>query len=120
MRILYTITISLTLLFAGILPAAARPDEQSRVNELIELSTAYRFTDIHKSITTIDEALAIAQKIDYKAGIAECYLKKGQYLFNNGSQKESGENLQKAADLFKQIDEKDKYAVCLKELGDYY
>jgi len=108
------------ILFLDFTPGIANPDEQSKVNELIELSTAYRFTDIHKSIATIDEALTKAQKIDYKAGIAECYLKKGQYLFNNGSQKESGENLQKAADIFKQIDAKDKYAIGLKELADYY
>ncbi|MCW3126732.1 MAG: family 3 adenylate cyclase, partial [Bacteroidetes bacterium] len=108
------------LLFVGFTPTKANGDEQSKVNELIELSTAYRFSDIHKSITTVEEALAIAQKIDYKQGIAECYLKKGQYLSNKGSQAESGENLQKAADLFKSIEKKDKYAVCLKELADYY
>jgi class 3 adenylate cyclase/tetratricopeptide (TPR) repeat protein len=120
MRVFYTFLIFLSaLLFTGF-AAKATPDEQSKVNQLIELSTAYRFSDINKSISTIDEALGIAQKIDYKAGIAECYLKKGQYLFNNGSQKESGENLQKAADIFKKIDSKGKYAICLKELADYY
>jgi len=120
MRVLYVILMLLSaFVFAGT-PAQARPDEQSKVNELIELSTAYRFSDINKSISTIDEALSIAQKIDFKAGIAECYLKKGQYLFNSGSQRESGENLQKAADIFKKIDSKGKYAVCLKELADYY
>ena len=120
MRIFYSIAFFALLFFTGFVSVAARTDDQSRVNQLIELSTAYRFTDINKSITTIDEALALAQKIDYKAGIAECYLKKGQYLFNNGNQKESGESLQKAADIFKAIDAKGKYAVCLKELGDYY
>ena len=121
MKILYTLLICFVIaFFPGSISAKTTSDEQSRVNELIELSTAYRFTDIHKSITTIDEALIIAEKIDYKAGIAECYLKKGQYLFNNGSQKESGENLQKAADIFKKIDEKANYAICLKELADYY
>ena len=121
MRVIYTFLICLTVLvFPGYISGKSGSDEQSKVNELIELSTAYRFSDIHRSITTIDEALAIAQKIDYKAGIAQCYLKKGQYLFNNGSQKASGENLQKAADLFKQIDEKGNYALCLKELADYY
>ena len=121
MRVIYTIFIVvLACAFMGFTPGRNSGDEQSKVNELIELSTAYRFSDIHKSITTIDQAMAIAQKIDYKGGIAECYLKKGQYLFNNGSQKESGENLQKAADIFKKIDAKGKYAVCLKELADYY
>jgi adenylate cyclase len=119
MRILYSI-IFLILFSAGFVSGAAKPDEQSKVNQLVELSTAYRFTDINKSISTIDEAMALAQKIDFKAGIAECYLKKGQYLFNNGNQKESGENLQKAADIFMQIEAKGKYALCLKELGDYY
>lgn len=120
MRVLYTFLIFLSALVFPVLAVNAHPDEQSKVNQLIELSTAYRFSDIHKSIATIDEALVIAQKIDFKSGIAECYLKKGQYLFNNGSQKESGENLQKAADIFKKIDERGKYAVCLKELADYY
>ena len=120
MRVFYAFWICLSaLVFMGF-AAKATPDEQSKVNQLIELSTAYRFSDINKSISTIDEALVIAQKIDFKAGIAECYLKKGQYLFNSGSQKESGENLQKAADIFRKIDSKDKYAVCLKELADYY
>jgi class 3 adenylate cyclase len=107
-------------MLSGLSPVQANPDEQSKVNELIEQSSAYRFSDINKSIATIDQALAIAQKLDYKAGIAECYLKKGQYLFNSGSQKESGENLQRAADIFKKIDKRDKYAVALKELADYY
>ena len=121
MRLFYTVIISICLLLSvGFTAGRVSGDEQSRVNQLIELSTAYRFSDIHKSITTIDQALIIAQKIDFKAGIAECYLKKGQYLFNNGSQKESGESLQKAADIFKKIESKGKYAVCLKELADYY
>ena len=121
MRIIYTLIIFFSvLIFTGFTTGNGSGDQQSKVNELIEMSTAYRFSDIHKSITTIDEALVIAQKIDFKAGIAECYLKKGQYLFNNGSQKESGESLQKAADIFKKIDAKGKYAVCLKELADYY
>jgi adenylate cyclase len=120
MRISCSIIFFVLLSFTGFDSIAAVTDDQSRVNQLIELSTAYRFTDINKSIATIDEALALAQKIDFRAGIAECYLKKGQYLFNNGNQKESGENLQKAADIFKQTDAKGKYALCLKELGDYY
>ena len=121
MRILYTfLIVSSVLIFTGFTTGKASSDEQTKVNELIELSTAYRFSDISRSINTIDSALTIAHKIDFKAGIAECYLKKGQYLFNSGSQKESGENLQKAADIFKKIDEKGKYAVCLKELADYY
>ena len=120
MRVLNTLICFVIVFFLGATPGKAKPDEQSKVNELIELSTAYRFSDINRSITTIDQALAIAQKIDFKAGIGECYLKKGQYLFNNGNQKESGENLQKAADIFKQIDSKGKYAICLKELADYY
>ena len=120
MKVLNTLVCFVILFFLGSTPGKANPDEQSKVNELIELSTAYRFSDINKSITTIDQALAIAQKIDYKAGIGLCYLKKGQYLFNNGNQKESGENLQKAADIFKQIDSKGNYAICLKELADYY
>lgn len=108
------------LSITGLNPLLANGDEQSKVSELIELSTAYRFSDINKSISTVDQALTIAQKIDYKQGIAECYLKKGQYLSNKGNQAESGENLHKAADLFKGIEKKDKYAVCLKELADYY
>lgn len=108
----------IVLLFAAY-AGKANGDEQSKVNELIEVSTAYRFSDIHKSLTTIDEALAIAQKIDYKQGIARCYLKKGQYLSNAGVLKESGENLEKAAALFKSIDKRNEYAVCLKELADY-
>lgn len=120
MKIFYSLILFILLFFTGFVSIAAGTDEQSRVNQLIELSTTYRFTDINKSITTIDEALALAQKIDFKAGIAECYLKKGQYLFNNGNQKESGENLQKAADIFKRLNAKGKYALCLKELGDYY
>ncbi len=108
----------IVLLFAAY-AGKANGDEQSKVNELIEVSTAYRFSDIHKSLTTIDEALAIAQKLDYKQGIARCYLKKGQYLSNAGALKESGENLQKAADLFKSIEKRNEYAICLKELADY-
>ena len=121
MRLFYSVVFASTFIFLlGYHTAFAKPDEQSKVNQLIELSTAYRFSDIHRSIATIDDALLLAQKIEYKAGIAECYLKKGQYLFNNGSQKESGESLKKAADLFKEIDIKDKYAISLKELADYY
>ena len=121
MRLFYALfTGFLIVLLLGYTPVQGKPDEQSKVNQLIEVSTAYRFSDINRSIATIDEALLLAQKIDYKAGIAECYLKKGQYLFNNGSQKESGESLKKAADLFKEIDIKDKYAISLKELADYY
>jgi adenylate cyclase len=121
MRLICTLFISIALLLSPSLTSGkAGADEQSKVNELIELSTAYRFSDINKSIATIDDALAIAKKIDFKGGIAECYLKKGQYLFNSGNQTESGSNLQKAADIFKQIDSKDKYAICLKELADYY
>jgi adenylate cyclase len=121
MRVICTLLIGLTIFaFLGSASGKAGSDEQSKVNELVDLSTAYRFSDIHRSIATVDEALAIAEKIDFKAGIAECYLKKGQYLFNNGNQKESAENLRKAADIFKSIDVKGKYAICLKELADYY
>lgn len=115
----YVTLICLIVLIFSAFTGRANSDEQSKVNELIEVSTAYRFSDIHKSLTTIDQALAIAQKIDYKQGIARCYLKKGQYLSNAGALKESGENLQKAADLFKSIDKRSEYAVCLKELADY-
>ncbi len=121
MRVFCTLIIFfVTMLLLGAPSVKSTGDEQSKVNELIDLSTAYRFSDIHKSISTIDDALAIARKLGYKEGIAECYLKKGQYLSNNGSEKESGENLQKAADIFKSIEKKDKYATALKELADYY
>lgn len=110
----------LIILLLAVYTGKANGDEQSKVNELIEVSTAYRFSDIHKSLTTIDEALAIAQKLDYKQGIARCYLKKGQYLSNAGTLKESGENLEKAAVLFKSIDKRNEYAICLKELADYH
>ena len=121
MRVFYPHFICISLLFfMGCGSVSAIGDEQSKVNELIQLSTAYRFSDINKSITTIDAALLAAQKIDYKQGVAECYLKKGQYLSNNGNPKESAESLDIASGLFKKIGNKGKYALCLKELADYY
>ena len=121
MKLIYSLSVALTVvLFMGFSLSASNSDQQSKVNELIDMSVAYRFSDINKSISTVDEALTIAEKIGYKEGIAECYLKKGQYLCNRGNQKESSENLQKAAALFKEIDNKDKYALALKELADYY
>jgi adenylate cyclase len=120
-KIAYTILGSIiVLLFFGFTQGVSTTDDQSRVNELIEVSRANRFTDLSKSLANIDEALTIARKIDYKAGIAACYLHKGQYLYNSSKIKESVTNLELAANIFKNIDNKTQYATCLKEMADCY
>lgn len=101
------------------LSVAAKEDTYSRVKQLLEMSAAYRYTDMDKAIVEVNKALELSTAIGYKEGMADACLKKGQYLFNQGKHEESNVYLYKAAGLFKQFNE-NKYALSLKELADNY
>ncbi len=107
------------LAVVAFLSVSAKEDNYSKVKQLVEMSAAYRYTDMGKAVVEIDKALELSTAIGYKEGMADAYLKKGQYLFNQGKHEESNVCLYKAAGLFKQFNE-NKYALCLKELADNF
>ncbi|MFN8276618.1 MAG: tetratricopeptide repeat protein [Chitinophagales bacterium] len=119
----FTIVLSLALMILlGSVRATAMPaeDEQSKVSQQIEMANAFRYSDFEKAKSHLDEALAIAQRINYKSGIAESYWKLGQLQYNKGLLEESRTNLEKALQIYRQSGNKINYASVLKDLCDYY
>ena len=51
-------------------------DNSDKVNRFLSLSLAYRFYNLDSALICCDNALAIAQKINYQEGVAESYYKK--------------------------------------------
>lgn len=100
--------------------AQSGSDEQSKVTHLLDLANAYKFTEFEKARGNIDEALAIATRINFKDGMALSYWRKGQLLYNNGQLQESKEMLERAAQAYRQLENKEKYAYVMKDLCDYY
>jgi tetratricopeptide (TPR) repeat protein len=98
-----------------------RKEDTNKVNTLNEL--AYEFTnnaDPQKSLRFANQAISLAEKINYKKGKALAFLRLGvSYAWHNNFA-EAGKNFNTALILYQEIGDKNRIAQIYNELGGNY
>lgn len=95
--------------------------DTSKVNALNEL--AYEFTvnaDSQKSIQFANQAISLAEKINYKKGKALAFLRIGVCFGRHNNVAESNKNLNTALKLYQEIGDKNRIAQIYNQLGGNY
>lgn len=95
-------------------------EDTSKVNILNNLFTQYEFLDSEKAKTSLDEAFALAKKIDYKKGLAVTYGNLGDFAENHADYTEALKHYLTSFDLFKKIEDKRALARAFNRIGVVY
>ena len=90
------------------------------VDILIQRAQVLRGRNIGQSIALLEDALSIAQQIDYKKGIALVIRDKAACAFVQKHYKRALTGYSEALQFFKDLDDKDGQLSCLTELGSIY
>ncbi len=94
--------------------------DTTRVNVLNALSKELSHTNLDSAILIATDAKTLAEKIDYKPGLALAYKYIGMGYYLQGKYKETVLSWQQAADLFKSIGDKKGVANMLGNQGAAY
>ncbi len=99
---------------------ASNINDTTRVNVLNTLSKELSHTNLDSAILMATEAKTLAEKIDYKPGLALAYKYIGMGYYLQGKYKETVLSWQQAASLFKSIGDKKGVANMLGNQGAAY
>lgn len=96
-------------------------DDTNKVNTLNKLAYEVTFTaDYEKSFRFANEAISLAEKINYKQGKALAFFRKGICYGWHGNFADGNKELNTALKLYQEIGDKSRIARVYGELGDNY
>ncbi|HTJ53268.1 MAG TPA: tetratricopeptide repeat protein, partial [Cyclobacteriaceae bacterium] len=96
------------------------PADTNRVNVLIELCKAQSFLDSKEIISTANEALALAKKINFKTGQAKACFQLGYYFHKVGDDLKAIESLHEASNIFEKVNNLTQAAYAYNAIGVIY
>lgn len=99
---------------------ATNMNDTARVDVLNALSKSLSHTNADSAIIIANEAKALAEKVDYKPGLALAYKNTGMGYYLQGKYKETILNWQQAAEVYKSVDDKKGVANMLSNQGAVY
>ncbi len=95
-------------------------EDTSKVNLLNKIASDLYYSDPDKIYDYANEALDLAESIDYIKGIAEAYNNLGKYYKGNGLYAEASEYHFKSLELMEEINNKNGIARCYNLIGIIY
>lgn len=97
-------------------------EDTAKVNILNRLSSSYRLNkQLDNGKRYADSALLLADKLDYKKGKADAYIRMGAYYFDHPKHRdEAVNNYQAAATIYQEISHKPGIILCYFDMGNLY
>lgn len=102
----------------ALLPHA--PDDSAKVDLLIELSKSFYNRSWDSSIKSAEEAVALAEKINYKKGLAVAYKNIGVANYFKGTPVSAVEAWDRSLKIFQELEDKQGEANILSNLGGVF
>jgi tetratricopeptide (TPR) repeat protein len=96
------------------------PQDTNRVNTLIKLCRVLQSSNTKKVLEVANEAVAVAQDIDFGKGEGKAYVYIGYYYHRLGNSPQAIEYLLKALSIFERIHDNQQIAVCNNNVGIIY
>jgi|GEM_PF-6145791 len=129
-------TLSFIFLFTAFLLSAEPQDNSRKVDSLVSLTSLYKGTQLvdlfieiadaqkinepDKAYESIEEAILLANQLNYQKGLAQAYLTKGIISNLNNSPYKSVEYFEDAKRIFSELGERRELAFIEVRLGDSY
>ncbi|SKC77451.1 tetratricopeptide repeat protein [Ohtaekwangia koreensis] len=96
------------------------PQDTNRVNTLIKLCRVLQSSSTKKVLEVANEAVVVAQNIDFGKGEGKAYVYIGYYYHRLGNSPQAIEYLLKALSIFERIHDNQQIAVCNNNVGIIY
>lgn len=97
-----------------------QPDDSIKVSQYLDLGLAFLGSDANRAIASFNDAILLANKIDYKTGLGNAYNAKGRANAQQGNFQEAILNFQEALKYFRETGNKTGEANILSNLGSIY
>lgn len=96
------------------------PESTKKVDALNKLADEYRRSDLQKSLNTSNEAMLLAERLNYRKGIAYALDGIGNIERREGNYESAFETLKKSEEIFNEINFPPGIALCNQDLGVNY
>lgn len=91
--------------------------DSTKVKLLNDAGLYYKTQDLEKAAEYLDEAIDLAKKINWNAGLSHAYLTRGEIFNDTGQHEEATENYNKALKIATRINNKRLIAQILNNIG---